>query len=151
MFPFISFLPFPAYLSAVIFLFLFFFCSPPPGFSDKQIARCLALGGASASVADGALEVRAHRKSLGIVPVVKQIDTLAAEFPAQTNYLYMTYNGQENDLKFDEHGVMVLGCGAYRIGSSCEFDWCAVSCLRALRTHGYKNIMVAKKKKKKNG
>ena len=68
-----------------------------------------------------------------ILPVVKQIDTLAAEFPAQTNYLYVTYNGDEHDISFDEHGIIVLGCGAYRIGSSCEFDWCAVSAVRCLR------------------
>ena len=89
-----------------------------------------------------ALDVRQYRKSLGLTPFVKQIDTLSAEFPAQTNYLYMTYNGCEHDLTFTEHGVMVLGCGAYRIGSSCEFDWCAVSCLRTLRKHHYASIMV---------
>ena len=65
--------------------------------------------------------------------MVKQIDTLAAEFPAQTNYLYCTYNGDSHDLDFEDHGIMVLGCGAYRIGSSCEFDWCAVSATRTLR------------------
>ena len=73
---------------------------------------------------------------------MKQIDTLSAEFPAQTNYLYMTYNGCEHDLTFETAGVMVLGCGAYRIGSSCEFDWCAVSCLRTLRKQGFQSIMV---------
>ena len=108
------------------------------GFSDRQIARCLSTPDRVA----GALDVRAHRKSLGLTPFVKQIDTLSAEFPAQTNYLYMTYNACEHDLLFDTHGVMVLGCGAYRIGSSCEFDWCAVSCLRTLRKQGYASVMV---------
>lgn len=103
------------------------------GFSDKQIARLVGVP---------ELAVRAYRQSLGIKPFVKQIDTLAAEFPSSTNYLYMTYQGIEHDLDFNEHGVMVLGCGAYRIGSSCEFDWCAVNCLRALRRQGFKNIMV---------
>jgi carbamoyl-phosphate synthase large subunit/carbamoyl-phosphate synthase small subunit len=103
------------------------------GFSDRQIARYLR------STAD---DVRQLRKKHDIFPYVKQIDTLAAEFPAQTNYLYMTYNANEHDLTFEEHGIMVLGCGAYRIGSSCEFDWCAVSCLRTLRKQGFKSIMV---------
>ena len=88
------------------------------------------------------LQVRQHRQSLGLTPFVKQIDTLSAEFPAQTNYLYMTYNACEHDLAFDSAGVMVLGCGAYRIGSSCEFDWCAVSCLRTLRAQGFQSVMV---------
>merc|ERR1719385_651419 len=70
----------------------------------------------------------------GITPFVKQIDTLAAEFPAFTNYLYVTYNGSEHDLVFDQKGIIVLGCGAYRIGSSCEFDWCAVSAVRTVRS-----------------
>ena len=69
-----------------------------------------------------------------------QIDTMAAEYPAKTNYLYMTYNGQEHDLVFDDHGVMVLGCGPYHIGSSVEFDWCAVSCIRTLRNIGIKTV-----------
>jgi len=104
------------------------------GFSDKQIARL---------VGSAEMKVRKHRLSLGVRPVVKQIDTLAAEFPARTNYLYMTYAGVENDVKGDKDGgVVVLGCGAYRIGSSCEFDWCAVSCLRALRNLGKKAIMI---------
>jgi carbamoylphosphate synthase large subunit len=103
------------------------------GFSDKQIGRLVGVS---------ELAVRAYRLSLGIRPFVKQIDTLAAEFPSSTNYLYMTYQGAEHDLDFNEKGVMVLGCGAYRIGSSCEFDWCAVSCLRALRKQGFKNIMI---------
>jgi carbamoyl-phosphate synthase large subunit len=110
------------------------------GFSDAQIGRCLP-----GNV--GELHVRQHRiNSLGVVPVVKQIDTLAAEFPAQTNYLYVTYLGTSSDVEFaqepGEGGTMVLGCGAYRIGSSCEFDWCAVSCLRTLRKLGRKSIMI---------
>ena len=108
------------------------------GFSDRQIARCLTIPGRPITE----LDVRRHRQSLGLTPWVKQIDTLSAEFPAQTNYLYMTYNGAEHDLTFDTSGVMVLGCGAYRIGSSCEFDWCAVSCLRTLRKQGFQSVMV---------
>lgn len=103
------------------------------GFSDAQIAT---------AVKSTDLEVRAKRKAFGIIPVVKRIDTLAAEFPANTNYLYMTYNATENDIAFDEHGTMVLGSGDYRIGSSVEFDWCAVSTARALREAGKKTIMV---------
>jgi len=103
------------------------------GFSDAQIGRLIG---------SDEISVRNYRKAMGVMPVVKQIDTLAAEFPAQTNYLYMTYNGTENDLDFKDSGVMVLGCGAYRIGSSCEFDWCAVSCIRTLRKMGFKSIMV---------
>jgi carbamoyl-phosphate synthase large subunit len=87
-------------------------------------------------------EVRAHRKSLGVVPFVKRIDTLAAEFPAHTNYLYTTYNASEHDVEFDEHGTMVLGSGVYRIGSSVEFDWCAVTCARSLRNQGVHTIMI---------
>jgi len=103
------------------------------GFSDKQIGRCIG---------DSEMLVRKHRKDLGIMPFVKQIDTLAAEFPARTNYLYMTYNGTAHDLDFKDNGIMVLGCGAYRIGSSCEFDWCAVSAARTLRDCGRKSIVV---------
>ncbi|OUM54817.1 hypothetical protein BVG19_g4249 [[Candida] boidinii] len=103
------------------------------GFSDKQIA----IGTGSTE-----LEVRARRKSFGITPFVKKIDTLAAEFPADTNYLYTTYNATTNDVKFDEFGTMVLGSGVYRIGSSVEFDWCAVSTARALRKAGKKTIMI---------
>lgn len=103
------------------------------GFSDKQIARCLK---------SSELVVRKRRKDLRILPWVKQIDTLAAEYPAKTNYLYMTYNGSAHDLEFTDNGVMVLGCGAYRIGSSCEFDWCAVSAARTLREKGIKSIVV---------
>jgi carbamoyl-phosphate synthase large subunit len=87
-------------------------------------------------------QVRALRKSLGITPFVKRIDTLAAEFPAHTNYLYTTYNASTHDLAFDEKGTMVLGSGVYRIGSSVEFDWCAVTCSRAIRSMGKRTIMI---------
>lgn len=103
------------------------------GFSDKQIS--IAVGSTEE-------EVRARRKSFGIVPFVKKIDTLAAEFPADTNYLYTTYNATQSDITFDEHGTLVLGSGVYRIGSSVEFDWCAVSTARALRDSGKKTIMI---------
>ncbi|TMW60483.1 hypothetical protein Poli38472_000525 [Pythium oligandrum] len=105
------------------------------GFSDRQLARML-------SCSDD--DIRAKRKHLGIEPSVKQIDTLAAEYPAQTNYLYMTYNGQEHDVPAQDpnNGVMVLGSGAYRIGSSVEFDWCAVSCIRTLRKLGRRAVML---------
>ena len=88
--------------------------------------------------------VRAHRKSLGIVPVVKQIDTLAAEYPAATNYLYLTYNGTENDVEYagDGRSVVVLGSGAYRIGSSVEFDWCSVNALLTARREGWRSVMI---------
>uniref|UniRef100_A0A7S2UQ81 Carbamoyl phosphate synthase arginine-specific large chain n=1 Tax=Attheya septentrionalis TaxID=420275 RepID=A0A7S2UQ81_9STRA len=105
------------------------------GYSDVQIAGCLQ-GSPSED------DVRSKRVNAGIVPVAKQIDTLAAEFPAETNYLYMTYHGEENDVEPQNGGVMVLGSGAYRIGSSIEFDWCGVSCIRALRQMGYKSTMV---------
>ena len=154
------------------------------GFSDRQIARYCGLP----CDVDGESRVREKRKALGVIPVVKQIDTLAAEFPAQTNYLYMTYSGDEDDLEraasstslapshrlsqvertrldspgdfqrraraystakaaetltmAKQRGVMVLGCGAYCIGSSVEFDWCAVSCVRQLRRDGFKSIIV---------
>ncbi|PCH35626.1 carbamoyl-phosphate synthase [Wolfiporia cocos MD-104 SS10] len=103
------------------------------GFSDAHIADIVA------STED---TVRAHRKSLGITPFVKRIDTLAAEYPAHTNYLYTTYNASEHDVEFNEHGTMVLGSGVYRIGSSVEFDWCAVTCARKLREMGKRTIMV---------
>lgn len=103
------------------------------GFSDRQIAKYVN------STED---QVRARRKSFGIKPWVKRIDTLAAEFPAKTNYLYTTYNASTHDVEFNERGTMVLGSGVYRIGSSVEFDWCAVSCTRALRQLGKKTIMV---------
>jgi carbamoyl-phosphate synthase (ammonia) len=105
------------------------------GYSDVQIAACLKNGATED-------EVRAKRKAAGIVPYTKQIDTLAAEVPAETNYLYMTYHGSEDDVGSAEGGVMVLGSGAYRIGSSIEFDWCGVSCIRALREMGFKSTMV---------
>ncbi|RPB00821.1 carbamoyl-phosphate synthase [Choiromyces venosus 120613-1] len=103
------------------------------GFSDKQIAGC---------VNSTEQEVRARRKSFGIKPFVKKIDTLAAEFPADTNYLYTTYNATSHDVEFDTHGIVILGSGVYRIGSSVEFDWCAVSCTMALREMGEKTIMI---------
>jgi carbamoyl-phosphate synthase/aspartate carbamoyltransferase/dihydroorotase len=104
------------------------------GFSDKQIATC---------VNSTELEIRRIRKSYNILPFVKKIDTVAAEWPCKTNYLYMTYNGSEHDQNsFDEGAVIVLGSGVYRIGSSVEFDWCAVSCLKELKKLGHKTIMV---------
>jgi len=105
------------------------------GFSDVQIAGTL-----QGTVSED--DVRNKRIGAGIIPVTKQIDTLAAEFPAETNYLYMTYHGTENDVESADGGVMVLGSGAYRIGSSIEFDWCGVSAIRALRGMGYKATMV---------
>ena len=105
------------------------------GFSDKQIAMLVG--------EKSELSIRAHRKKSGIVPVVKQIDTLAAEYPAKTNYLYLTYNGIEDDVEFrSKNQVVVLGSGAYRIGSSVEFDWCCVSAVRQLKELGYGTIMV---------
>ncbi|XP_009686964.2 carbamoyl-phosphate synthase [ammonia], mitochondrial isoform X1 [Struthio camelus] len=103
------------------------------GFSDRQIGKCLGLTEAQS---------RQLRLRKNIVPWVKQIDTLAAEYAAVTNYLYLTYNGQEHDVKFDDCGVMVLGCGPYHIGSSVEFDWCAVSSIRTLRQLGNKTVVV---------
>jgi carbamoyl-phosphate synthase/aspartate carbamoyltransferase len=103
------------------------------GFCDRQLAKYLD---------SNELAVRRLRVEAGIVPVVKQIDTVAAEFPAFTNYLYLTYNGSENDITFEDHGVMVLGSGVYRIGSSVEFDWCSVRAIRTLRQSGFKTVMV---------
>ncbi|KAF1376915.1 hypothetical protein PFLUV_G00216440 [Perca fluviatilis] len=103
------------------------------GFSDKQIAQ---------AVQSTELVVRKLRHDWSILPVVKQIDTVAAEWPAHTNYLYLTYHGTEDDLGFDDQHVMVIGSGVYRIGSSVEFDWCAVGCITELRKMGYKTIMV---------
>lgn len=105
------------------------------GFSDQQISRIFHIDEAS---------VRARRKALGLRPYVKQIDTLAAEFPSQTNYLYLTYNGSADDIPFraDSKTVIVLGSGAYRIGSSVEFDWCGVNALNTLHKRGYKSIMI---------
>ena len=110
------------------------------GFSDFQIARAIG----EDDVEQGALKVRAHRKALGILPVVKQIDTLAAEYPAQTNYLYLTYLGEEDDVAYagDKRSVVVLGSGAYRIGSSVEFDWCGVQALDTIRREGYRSVMI---------
>ena len=107
------------------------------GFSDFQIARTCASPRES-------LAVRARRKSLGILPVVKQIDTLAAEYPAMTNYLYLTYNGSENDISYesDHRSVVVLGSGAYRIGSSVEFDWCSVNALLTVKREGWRSVMI---------
>ncbi|ORY45401.1 large subunit of carbamoyl-phosphate synthase [Neocallimastix californiae] len=103
------------------------------GFSDDQIAK---------ATSSTELAIRELRKHHNIIPFVKRIDTLAAEFPAATNYLYTTYNASTDDLTFDDHGIMVLGSGVYRIGSSVEFDWCGVSCSRALHDLGYKTIMI---------
>ncbi|KAK6381513.1 Carbamoyl-phosphate synthase [Exophiala oligosperma] len=102
------------------------------GFSDRQLARYWN---------SNELAVRLLRAEAGIHPVVKQIDTVAAEFPAYTNYLYLTYNGMASDVTFEDHGIMVLGSGVYRIGSSVEFDWCSVRAIRTLRQEGYKTIM----------
>lgn len=104
------------------------------GYSDKQIAQRVG--------EDSHLTVREARKEMGITPIVKQIDTLAAEFPAMTNYLFMTYSGQEHDIDFNEHGTLVLGSGVYRIGSSVEFDYCSVECIRALNDFGRKTVML---------
>ena len=111
------------------------------GFSDFQIARAIGYEG---DMEDGILYVRNHRKSVGIVPVVKQIDTLAAEYPAQTNYLYLTYSGIANDVYYlgDRKSIVVLGSGAYRIGSSVEFDWCGVQALNTIRKEGYRSVMI---------
>ena len=113
------------------------------GFSDFQIARYILKTGIK-GMHDGVLAVRNLRKQLGIVPYVKKIDTLAAEFPAQTNYLYMTYSGQEHDVEYENDGksVIVLGSGAYRIGSSVEFDWCGVNAIDTVRKNGYRSVMI---------
>ncbi len=113
------------------------------GFSDFQIARALGLEQVM-DMEDAIMTVRKYRKSLGIVPVVKQIDTLAAEYPAQTNYLYLTYNGIANDVNYlgDRRSIIVLGSGAYRIGSSVEFDWCGVQALNTIRKEGYRSVMI---------
>ncbi len=103
------------------------------GFSDLQLAKFWS---------SNELAVRRLRVESGITPVVKQIDTVAAEFPAFTNYLYLTYNGSEHDIDFEDHGIMVLGSGVYRIGSSVEFDWCSVRAIRTLRNQGFKTVMV---------
>lgn len=113
------------------------------GFSDFQIGR-LTVKNTSLSHHEKMLKVRDYRKKLGVLPCVKQIDTLAGEYPAMTNYLYVTYNGSENDVKYEHDGrsVIVLGSGAYRIGSSVEFDWCGVSALNTIRKSGYRSVMI---------
>ena len=114
------------------------------GFTDFQIARAVGLEDEVGNMHKAVLVVRQLRKSYGILPVVKQIDTLAAEYPAQTNYLYVTYSGVASDIKFetDRKSVIVLGSGAYRIGSSVEFDWCGVQALNTIRKQGYRSIMI---------
>ena len=114
------------------------------GFTDFQIARAIGLETEMGNMHKAMLLVRRQRKSFGIVPVVKQIDTLAAEYPAQTNYLYVTYAGVQSDISFsnDRQSVIVLGSGAYRIGSSVEFDWCGVQALNTIRKQGYRSIMI---------
>ncbi|MEE3483476.1 MAG: carbamoyl-phosphate synthase (glutamine-hydrolyzing) large subunit [Bacteroidales bacterium] len=113
------------------------------GFTDFQIARVLGMG-AQMDIDDALLIVRAHRKKLGILPSVKQIDTLAAEYPAQTNYLYLTYSAVKSDIvcEHDNRTIMVLGSGAYRIGSSVEFDWCGVQALNSIRKEGLRSVMI---------
>ena len=112
------------------------------GFSDFQIAREVRKDNLDSNT--DSLEVRKLRKANGILPVVKQIDTLAAEYPAQTNYLYLTYNGTENDVDYlnDKRSVVVLGSGAYRIGSSVEFDWCSVNALMTIKKEGWRSVMI---------
>ena len=114
------------------------------GFTDFQIARAVGLEGTSASMHEALLKVRGRRKEMGILPVVKQIDTLAAEYPAQTNYLYVTYAGESDDIEaaHDGRSVVVLGSGAYRIGSSVEFDWCGVQALHTIRKEGWRSVMI---------
>ncbi len=113
------------------------------GFSDFQIAR-FVLKAANEYIDDGLIEVRNFRKQNNILPYVKQIDTLAAEYPAKTNYLYMTYSAGSHDIQFahDDKSVIVLGSGAYRIGSSVEFDWCSVSALKTVNEQGYRSVMI---------
>ncbi|MCD8264029.1 MAG: carbamoyl-phosphate synthase (glutamine-hydrolyzing) large subunit [Tannerellaceae bacterium] len=113
------------------------------GFSDYQIAKAIFKD----QLQDGekaSLQVRQERKYRNILPVVKQIDTLAAEYPAQTNYLYLTYSGTENDVHYlgDKRSIVVLGSGAYRIGSSVEFDWCGVQALNTIRKEGWRSVMI---------
>lgn len=115
--------------------------SKKAGFSDFQLARTIIKKG---DIEENLLNIRSYRKENGIMPVVKQIDTLAAEYPAQTNYLYLTYSGSENDIEFadDQKSVIVLGSGAYRIGSSVEFDWCSVNALYTVNEGGYRSVMI---------
>ena len=114
------------------------------GFTDFQIARAIGLENEIGNMHKAALLVRNKRKFYDILPVVKQIDTLAAEYPAQTNYLYVTYGGVKSDVVFenDKRSVIVLGSGAYRIGSSVEFDWCGVQALNTIRKEGWRSIMI---------
>ena len=114
------------------------------GFTDFQIARAIGLEETMNNMHEAVLAVRKIRKSMGIVPVVKQIDTLAAEYPAQTNYLYVTYSGVESDIQYEQDGksIIVLGSGAYRIGSSVEFDWCGVQALNTIRKEGWRSVMI---------
>lgn len=117
--------------------------SKQAGFSDFQLAR-LVLKSTNKNINDDIIKVRNFRKAAGILPSVKQIDTLAGEYPAQTNYLYLTYNGNEHDIEFnnDDKSVIVLGSGAYRIGSSVEFDWCSVNSVNTIHEQGYRSIMI---------
>ncbi|WP_443876794.1 carbamoyl-phosphate synthase (glutamine-hydrolyzing) large subunit [Leyella stercorea] len=114
------------------------------GFTDFQIARAVGLEDELKSMRKASLVVRNRRKNYGILPVVKQIDTLAAEYPAQTNYLYVTYAGVKSDITFenDKRSIIVLGSGAYRIGSSVEFDWCGVQALNTIRKEVYRSVMI---------
>jgi carbamoyl-phosphate synthase large subunit len=113
------------------------------GFSDFQIARHV-LKSRPSEINEDLLKVRQRRKNLGIVPCVKQIDTLAAEYPAVTNYLYLTYAGTENDIQYekDRKSIIVLGSGAYRIGSSVEFDWCSVNAIDTIKKEGFRSVMI---------
>ena len=114
------------------------------GFTDFQIARAIGLEGEIVNMHKALLLVRNRRKQFGILPVVKQIDTLAAEYPAQTNYLYVTYSGVAHDIQYenDKKSIIVLGSGAYRIGSSVEFDWCGVQALNTIRKEGWRSVMI---------
>lgn len=114
------------------------------GFTDFQVARAIGLEDVEINMHKAMMLVRRYRKNLGILPVVKQIDTLAAEYPAHTNYLYVTYSGIASDITFDDNrkSIIVLGSGAYRIGSSVEFDWCGVQALNTIRKQGYRSIMI---------
>ena len=114
------------------------------GFTDFQIARAVGLEQELGNMHKALLVIRNLRKSYGILPVVKQIDTLAAEYPARTNYLYLTYSGTASDICYenDRRSVVVLGSGAYRIGSSVEFDWCGVQALNTIRKSGYRSVMI---------
>ena len=114
------------------------------GFTDFQIARAISLENEVSNMHEASLLVRNLRKHYNILPVVKQIDTLAAEYPAQTNYLYVTYGGTAHDVTFsnDKRSIVVLGSGAYRIGSSVEFDWCGVQALNTIRKEGWRSVMI---------